>query len=483
VRLRRLFTAAGFALAASVPCAPGPLQAQEPPPEAEVEPLLLEEVLESVLSFYPPLLAARIQRDVAEGRLLSARSIFDTQLFGKSGGTADGYYEYTTSEVGLQQFLGLWGTTVFGGYRLTEGGELPDYYRNRTQEDGELSFGLRIPLLRGGPVDKGRADLEKARLARRAVEPQVARQRLDFVRAASVAYFRWVAAGRERDLSQELLQVAEDRIEALEQQVQNGLRPEIDLVDNRRLVVSREIGLLRAERDLRTAALTLSLFYRDASGEAIVPSQERLPPLLPTPDAPMPDVDSDLERALRVRPELARLALDVARIEVDLRLARNQLLPSLDANVEYSRDVGPPLYGDLARSELEAAVEFKLPVPRRAASGARAAATSRLDQARQFLRFATDEIAAEVRTVAAELAAARELVERAELNRDLAETLRAAEEVRFLAGGTDLLTLQIREQAAFEAELGLVDSRLELLRAIADYEAAIAEGVELDPGS
>lgn len=478
----RAASLSGLVLSLATLFAPsGSVHAQGPGTDSTPDPLGLDEVLASVEAAYPPLLAARIERDAADGRLRAARGIFDTEIFGTAGGTVDGYYEYTAYEAGVEQFLGLWGSTVYGGYRLTRGDELPDYYDYRTREDGELAFGLRIPILRGGPLDEDRAGLGRARLDRRAVEPVIARQRLDFVRAASVAYWRWVAAGRKRALAESLLALALDRTAALDQQVENGLRADIDRVDNRRLVVEREIGLLEARRDYQAAAVTLSLFLRDPAGEPVIPDEARLPGSLPLPEGDSLDVEADVARALRVRPELARRALDVAGKEIDLRLARNRLLPTLDAEVEASRDFGPSRYGDLARDELRAAVELKIPLPNRSASGARDAARATLEQARRELRFAADQVAAEVRTVAAEVEAARATTVRAELARDLAEELRMAEEARFQAGSSDLLALQIREQAAFEAERRVVDTRLGLLRALADYRAAVAEGVELDP--
>ena len=50
----------------------------------------------------------------------------------------DGYYEYSVVEAGAEQFLGLWGSTVYGGYRLSAGELLPDYYWDRTQDEGAL---------------------------------------------------------------------------------------------------------------------------------------------------------------------------------------------------------------------------------------------------------------------------------------------------------------------------------------------------------
>jgi outer membrane protein TolC len=465
---------------------PAAAQVTPPAPEAEAPAdsvLRLEDVVSFVEEAYPPLLIARLDRALSEGRLRSARGVFDLDIFAKAGGVVDGYYEYTEAEAGLEQFLGVWGSTVYGGYRLVTRDSLPSYYRNRTFEDGELAFGLSIPFLKGGPLDARRAEVQRAELELEAVGPDIARQRLDILRSATVAYYKWVAAGRTLEFARQLLQLANDRTAALEAQVATGLRPEIDLTDNQRLVLSREIGVIEAERDFLAAGVMLSLFLRGSGpeGESEIPGEERLPPQIEVPPFDVPDIDAGVALAIERRPELVTLALEVAREEVALRLARVDLLPSLDARIEATRDFGARLYGDLARDELSAALEFKLPLQRREAGGKEIQAQTKVEQKRTALLFARDRVAAEVRATGATLLAALDQTDRAELAADLADQLRAAEQERFDQGASDLLALQIREQAAFDALVTLVKTRLDLATALADWRVAIAEGLEVVP--
>jgi outer membrane protein TolC len=57
---------------------------------------------------------------------------------------------------------------------------------------------------------------------------------------------------------------------------------------------------------------------------------------------------------------------------------------------------------------------------------------------------------------------------------ELSQELLAAEESRFQLGATDLLALQLREQAAVDARNLDVDAVTEAFRALADYRAATA---------
>lgn len=458
----------------------GAAQVDAGEPRQAGDPLRLDDVLGAVESMYPPLLAALIERDVRDGRLRSARSIYDLDLFGKYKGAADAYYEYDAVEAGLEQFLGLWGTTVYGGYRLTTGETLPDYYNEiRTQADGEVALGLRVPLLQGGAIDPGRAALQQAEIQRRGAEPVIGRQRLDFIRAGSVAYYKWLAAGLKLGLARELLAIANARTAALEEQVSNGIQPDIVLVDNRRLVVSRELAVIDAERDFRGAALALSLFYRDENGEPVTPGEDRLPGDLGLPAVQdIPGEDAGVVSALERRPELARYRLKLEELQVDRNLAGNYLLPSLDASLEASRDFGDELYSDLERDGLSLGLSFKLPVPLRQARGKVEETEAKLSQARQELAFVREKVSADVRKAWTDLDAARRQVDRAELNVELAVTLRDAEQERFRLGSSDLLALQIREQSAFDAQSKQVETYLDFFTALADYRAAIAADLE-----
>ncbi len=244
--------------------ASGELQAAESPatpatntPPSAANALTLHEVLDSVRQQYPPMLAALIERDVAAGRLQSARGTFDFQFFSRLFDAPSGYYQSTTVDTGFEQFTGIWGSTLFGGYRITSGNLLPDYEKSRTQGSGEPRIGFRLPLLRDGSIDRRRATLIKARLDKDLADPVIHRQQIDFIRAATAGYYGWLAAGERLRLSEALLRIARERMDALKTQSESGLIPRIVLTDNRRLIVARELAVVQARRRFEAAGLAL----------------------------------------------------------------------------------------------------------------------------------------------------------------------------------------------------------------------------------
>lgn len=438
-------------------------------------PLRLDHVLASITNQYPPLLAALIERDIASGRLKSARGPFDFNAFAKLFGTPIGYYETGTGDLGFEQFTGIWGSTVFGGYRYTGGNRLPDYYYTRTEGAGEIRLGMEVPLLRDGSIDRRRAALLKAGLDRKIADPVIARQQLDFIRAGTVAYFGWMAAGQRLFIASNLLEVTGNRATALTNQFEAGLVPRIILTDNQRLVVSRALSLVQARRRFEAASLALSLFFRGSDDAPLIAPLECLPPGFP--DVPVMNeeqVGLDTHSALAMRPELRRLKLSREKLEVDRRLARNQLLPNLNAGVTVSQDFGKEIYVDKSVPELQAGIEFKMPLQRSEAKGRLAEVDGQLEQLSTEERFARDRIRIEIQDAFSAYVAASDQTRQTRLNVELAQELLSAEESKFELGAADLLALQLREQVAIEARILDVDAAADVFRALADYRAATA---------
>lgn len=91
-----------------------------------------------------------------------------------------------------------------------------------------------------------------------------------------MAYWDWVASGQRAKIARELLQLAVDRQKGLEKRAALGEIAGIALVDNQRLIVSRQAKSIEAERKLQQSAIKLSLFFRDPQGTPLV-APDQLP--------------------------------------------------------------------------------------------------------------------------------------------------------------------------------------------------------------
>lgn len=437
--------------------------------------MTLEEVLESVTTRYPPLLAALIQRDVVAGHVRRAEGAFDLNLNANVSGAAGGYYDGNTGYAFLEQALQSWGARVYGGYRLSSG-FLPDYNLQRTPPDGQVTAGVRLNLLREGSIDRNRASLAQERIDQAIADPFILRQRIDFVRAATISYYNWVSAGFRLRAAEELLRVANERDDAISEQVRRGAIAPIVRTDNERLVISRKLAVVQAQRRLEAATIELSLFLRDAEDRPILAQRTRLPADFPQVSPVEPAaLARGLEQAYALRPELQTLTLDIQRFEIESRLARNDMLPNLDLALEARQSPKGQRLADIEAFEAKAALELRVPLQRRDAKGRLQVAESRTRQLRTQLQFVRDQIAVDVRDAYSALVAAVVQTEQARRNVELAVLLEDAERLRFQEGATDLLALQIREQATFDSRLGEVEAVADYFRALAVYRAAIAD--------
>ncbi|GIW97077.1 MAG: transporter [Pirellulaceae bacterium] len=436
----------------------------------------LDEVIDSLYASYPLVAAAMQARSIASGEQLAAWGQFDLKLKAASENNPVGFYENFRQSVGVVQPL-FSGSDLFAGYRIGRGTFQPWYLERQTNGGGEFKAGLAVPLAKDRDIDQRRADLWKANLDRQIVEPDIRAQLIAFVQEATYAYWDWVAAGAKLDIAQQILALAEDRTERIQRQVEEGLLDPPELTDNLRLVAERRAKVEEARRKFQQSAVKLSLYYRDANGDPVVPSLDQVPEFPELAPSPPAESNRDVDIALQQRPELTLLNLVLRQLRVDYALAANEMRPTIDAVVTASQDVGEPTSpkNDKGDFELETALLVDVPVQRRKARGKMRAIQGKMAQLDAKRQLAADKIVTEVQAARAGVDTAREQVYQARDAVRRAEELAARERRNFEEGLSDLLKVTLREQYAVEAAEKLVDALTIYYKAQADLRAARGE--------
>lgn len=444
-----------------------------PSDEAERGPLTLDEVRSSIDRAYPLLAAAVAQRGMASGEHLSAHGAYDVSLDASNETGALGFYKTNRAQLVATQPL-YWGGKAYSGYRIGRGNFEPWYLERQTNKGGEFKVGAAQPLLQGLATDKRRTGLQKTAIARQAVEPDIDRQRIGFLFSGAEKYWKWIAAGHNYQIARDLMQIARQRATGINDGVKAGRVAEIESVDNQRLIVSREAKLIQAERKFLQAAVDLSLYYRNEQGEPHVVSAARLASF-PEPNRPDErQLDNDVNMALELRPELRYIRLQRQKTSVELNLARNQMLPSLDTGMFAAQDVGQQTpKGDKTPFQLEAGLFFDVPVQRRQALGQVRAFEAQLAQISAQERYYADRIVADVRYAMTGLTTAYNELLRAREGVGLAERMEQAERDKFTAGTSNILFVNLREQATADTRLLVIDALENYHLAEAEYRAAL----------
>jgi outer membrane protein TolC len=274
--------------------------------------------------------------------------------------------------------------------------------------------------------------------------------------------------------------LAEARDQQLRGRADAGDVAVIDVADNARLIAQRRQRLIASERALQRAALTLALAVRDDDGRPVVPEPQALPALtaLVVAGATPTDRAALVERAVAERPELIGLRQAVSQALVDERLAGNQLLPGLSVGAAVSQDLGPTHEpwsesssvwnpDPKARSLPDASVDlrFDVPIPQRVARGRAVVADANVRKAQALAQLLQERITLEVDDALQAKDAAVQREGAAVVEQEAAEAVLVGERQRFDAGDSTLVIVNLREVALAEAQLAVVEARVDVARA------------------
>jgi outer membrane protein TolC len=473
----------GLALALLCAGTAAPALAQDIVPNAEPldvalksGPLLPDEVLRSSALTFPSILEAFEREAATRADQLAADGAFDLMLKGEYYDRMTGFYSGGFAKAEARQPLRPYGAEVFGSYRVSDG-TFPTYENyNYTNNLGEVKVGALFSLLRNRDIDSRRFAIEDTRLAATQAQLDVMLVRLNVQHEALRAYWRWVAAGEEIRVFEELLEIAEARQIGLTREVTEGARARIALTENEQNLLRRRTLLEQARRDFLVASNSLGFYLRGSDGQMVVPTREMLPDLARMKSVARPEVlaATPVSEVIQSRPELQtfRLALERANNRVALR--QNDLQPSLNASVELSRDFGQigPGGPGFDSTDTVVGLTFSVPLQRREARGRLQRAEAELRETELRQRRIADQITTDVNNILTNLGAAIKLADLADAEVKQANQMVQAERTRFRLGAGEFFLVNAREETAANAQIGAIRAELAGRLAEASYNAA-----------
>ena len=428
-----------------------------------------KDVTDSLRKTYPPYLAALIQQDLANARVRQAIGGFDATLTAQAQLRPQNFYDGSNYEVLLEKPLFQNGASVYGGYRLSNG-FLPDYYRHlRTGSSGEIVLGFNVPILQDFTFNPRLAKLSKAEIERELAEPEIALQFIDMMKAGRLAYYEWLISGYSLMNTKEMLIVAQERQSSFQKEVEEGARPEIILLDNQRLMIERQLAANEAQARFENATLALSLFYRD-EGESVHVSFAEMPTTLPlSPLVTETQRDYDIANSSLLHPALKRFELLQKRTMIELRLAKNSKKPRLDLSVELNLALRDTEISDIENTELTTYLNFSVPLGRNEAKGLEEEALQKLSQLKKQSAFTQEFIETEINVIHNSLKNNHQAYALAQTSEELAKKLLESENEKFRLGASNLLNLQLREQAYLASQLQSLNNLHKYYGSYANY--------------
>jgi outer membrane protein TolC len=445
--------------------------AAEPPHKRELPPIPLsvDEIHAWIDRSHPLLKGAGTEKIMARGRMLKALGAFeptvvnDTELerFISSSnpekGTQTGGFNDT-----LVEARHPWGFRYSAGVRQAIGdAKIPDLSFNNGNQ--QVLLGGFFPLLRGLMTNPDNAELQRSELADPRADVRIAQTRQDLFLAAATQFWDWVAAVKFVEVQRRAAGLAEDRFRQVEGRAKAGAVAPLDVVEANQEVQRRREVAIAAQRFVEQEQLKLSMFLWEHNAP-VLPPFERAPEFPPQMLVPTPEtIKAHKLQAKADRPEIKEIDIEAKLNNIDLELAKNNLLPSLDAEAAPARQPEKFVLGLGYRFGLE----LRVPILQRRSRGEVLEAQGKADRFVLTQKFREQQVVVDVDNALSAIERAKERIAAAVESLRLAKALEEGERFRFSLGATSVLFVNLRERNS-------VDSEGQVIRAKADFQKALA---------
>ncbi|NOU09796.1 MAG: TolC family protein, partial [Nitrospira sp.] len=281
--------------------------------------------------------------------------------------------------------------------------------------------------------------------------------------AGAVQYWDWQVAVRQAEMVKRALAVAEERVVQVEGLAKGGKVAPLDVVEVSQEVQKRREAAIAAQRKVEYEQYKLSLFLWE-NGEPVTPRPEWAPEF--QGETPLPtkeEVAAYKVEAKEARPEVQDLYIEAKMNNIDIKLAKNKLLPLLDLEGGPTKGAADWVVGLGYR----VGVHLEVPVFQREGRGKVMAAEVNQQQLALKQLYTEQQVSIDVDNWLSAQVRARDRVMAATEALRLAKTLEEGERTRFNMGATTVLFVNLRER-------NVVESAYQLYRAQADY--AVSRG-------
>ncbi|MBX2815589.1 MAG: TolC family protein [Saprospiraceae bacterium] len=344
--------------------------------------------MHDVVVHHPLARVADLEVTMGDAQLLSARGAFDPRLgFGLN--TKDfkdqNYYQLIQGELKVATNFGL---EIGSGYERNRGDFLND--QNTVPQDGLWNLEFKLPLGQGLFIDKRRAQLQKAVLYQRSSQEKRILLLNKLLLDAGKTYWRWFEMHHTVIILRDALRLATERRDATRESAAQGDVPLIDTVEAQIQVQNRLVALQEAQLRYETARNDLSVFlWMDGENPL-----ELLPSTIPPRRQDIAPMVSDLSRLDSLRanhPDLRIRTIETEQLEVERRLRRELLKPTLDLTYKPLASTAAGLT-DIASGDHVLGVNFGIPLFLRKERGNLALASADLEQAQVDLNFQEESL-------------------------------------------------------------------------------------------
>lgn len=438
-------------------------------------PFSLDELHARIDRTHPLLKGAGAEKTIARGKMLKALGAFeptlvnDTELerFISSADPSRGTQTVGYNDT-LVEALHPSGFKGSAGFRQAIGdARIPDLsFGNGNQQ---VILGGYLPLLRGLMINPERAELQRSELANPLADIKIAQTRQGLFLAAAHQFWEWVSAAKLLDIQKRAVAVAEARYKQVGERAKAGVIAPIDVTEAGQEVHRRREVAIAARRLLEQEQFKLSMFLWD-NGAPTIPPIDRVPEFPPAGRLPAPeDIMAHKLAAMEERPEVKELDVEAKINNIDLALAKNNLLPSLDLEAAPARSPEKFVLGLGYRF----GVELRIPLMQRRGRGEVLQAQGQAERLVMAQQYRENQVLVDVDNAFSAIERARERIEEAVQALRLVEIVEEGERYRFSVGASSVLFVNLRERNTIDSENQVIRAKAEYYKALAQYQWAI----------
>jgi len=205
-----------------------------------------------------------------------------------------------------------------------------NYFRSGT---GSVSLGLTQPLLKNFLTDQTRLNISVAKNRVKFSEQGLRQQVITTVSDVANAYYELIAAQENVNVQQEALKLAEQLYTENKKRVEVGVLAPLDEKQAQSQVAASRAALLTAQQSVEIAENTLKSLITDdyltIHDEVLRPTES-----LTAPKQTF-NLQDSWNNGLTKRPDLLQAKLDLEQAGIQLKYAKNQVLPELDVFGSY----------------------------------------------------------------------------------------------------------------------------------------------------
>lgn len=432
----------------------------------------LKQLFEWTMAYHPIVKQAELLPEFARREVQIVRGAFDPTLDlhwnrkdlwnYKENWAPATYFENWRNYLKTPIWIGdiKWGFERYTGINVNPENFTPPY--------GLIFMEIGIPLAQDLVIDERRAVLQKSHLLAGLNDAEKIKIINKILFQCAKDYWYWYETYNKLTIAERGYRIANERYQFVKQTVQLGDLAPVDTIEAQLEVLKRSLTLQEAKVDFNNARLILSNHLWDEARQPLELASDAVPyvynirPKKFSPNA----LDSLSQFAQSAHPDVRKLSLKIEQLEIDRRLAKNNLLPRVD--FDY-KPFWIPKYGEVStrywQENYKVGVNFYMPLFLRKDRGKLESVKLKIQDSQLELTSRKRNLTNEVATAVNNLNNFVQQIEVQQLALTLADKLLKAEVQKFDNGESSLFLINSRERSLLSERQKLIELQVKYMKA------------------